>query len=133
MEFEQWLIGGRHEPQELTRTLQESRRQYRTRFLYISPMQDSLEIQTASGRSAICTLEEFLERGFASLEMDFLRFSSAVSRKEEMVYLWLRFVPGEESYQLNASLKSIQDQDFLRRRPRGCNPAEEEMRFGFQP
>lgn len=135
MNFEQWSIGGKYLPHELTKILQESRARYRTRFLYNSSRQDSGEALSVNRQSEICLLEDFLTQGFTSLEMEFLRISRRVLEKRGMIYLWLKFAPYGRGYQLNASIKSIHDKDYLCRKPSAQDYSatkEEEAKTDFQ-
>ncbi len=134
MGFEQWSIGSRYLPQELTKVLQKKRARYRTRFLYNSSKPNSGEVLSANQQSKVCSLEEFLEQGFTSVEIEFLRISPSVSEKREMLYLWLKFVPCKGGYQLNASIKSINDKNYLDQKPLGQDgyvTGEEEAKTNF--
>ncbi len=111
MNFDQWRIGNVYTPSELTQIIQDAMPEYQACFMYNS--QKSPKIQKANAESEICSLEEFVNQKYYSLELEFLRRSPA-SGKQDLVYIWLKFSLVKMHYKLNAYCKSHGNRNCLR-------------------
>lgn len=114
MNLDRWIIGNNYTPSELTQIIQDAIPEYQTCFGYNS--HKPLKAQEANVKSEICPLDEFVEKKFTSLEIEFMRYAPA-SGKHDMVYLWLKFLFVNGHYRLNSSIKSKNNQNYLREKP----------------
>ncbi len=115
MDFDQWRIGNTYTPSELTTIIHDAIEQYQVCFTYIS--RTSPKIYTANSQSEVCSLEEFVNKKYYSLELELMHRSPTVPKKREMIYLWLKFSLAEGYYKLNSSIKSKSNQNYLRQKP----------------
>lgn len=124
MDFDQWKIGRTYTNSQLTKILRKNSSDYQIYFVYNFRMLSSLGVQEASAEIKLSPLEKSLQDSFTSLEMEFRDRST--SEKQEMVYLWLKFVLKDSRYELNASIKSVRDLNYLREKPQvwGSEPVE---------
>jgi hypothetical protein len=114
MDFDQWRIGNTYAPSELTQIIQDAIKEYQTCLMYNS--KKAPKIQKANANSEICSLEEFVNKKYYSLELEFMRHSPA-SGKQDLVYLWLKFSLVKMHYKLNAYCKSSGNRNCLREKP----------------
>lgn len=114
MDFDQWRIGNTYTPSELTQIIQDAMPNYKIGFMYNS--RKAPTIHKATVNSEICSLEEFVNKKYYSLELEFMRRSPA-SDKQDMVYMWLKLSLAKKHYKLSGYCKSNGYRNCLREKP----------------
>lgn len=115
MDFNRWVIGDIYTSTQLTQIIKDNFEKYYIHFKY-NFNNFSFRIQEADADTKILSLEHLVGDSLISLETEFLYRFPSVSKRKEMVYLWLKLVLVEGGYELNASIKSVKNHNYLRQK-----------------